>query len=51
MKPFEPLSPGGRGWRIAVDELAVDTREGTRRPGIELDWRRADFEAWSMREP
>lgn len=28
MKPFEPLSPGGRGWRIVVDELVVDTRVG-----------------------
>ncbi|MDR5754429.1 MULTISPECIES: dihydroneopterin aldolase [unclassified Caballeronia] len=137
MKPFEALSTGGRGWRIVVDELVVETRvglyeheyrapqpvaidasliyrgapdeacshlldyeawcervsayltakphtrllemlaleiaalsfeafpaldaitlllykpkirEGTRRLGIELDWRRADFEAWSMRE-
>ena len=31
MKPFEPfetLSPGGRGWRIVVDELVVSTRIG-----------------------
>jgi 7,8-dihydroneopterin aldolase/epimerase/oxygenase len=137
VKPFEPLSPGGRGWRIVVDELVVSTRiglhaheyrapqpvaidaslmyrgvpgeasahelidyeawcervtsfletkphtrllevlaveiaalsfdewpaldavtlllykpkirEGTRRVGIELDWRRADYDAWRMR--
>ncbi|TCK38437.1 dihydroneopterin aldolase [Paraburkholderia sp. BL8N3] len=28
MKPFEPMSPGGRGWRIVVDELVVPTRIG-----------------------
>ena len=31
MKPYEPfetLSPGGRGWRIVVDELVVSTRIG-----------------------
>lgn len=31
MKPYEPfetLSPGGRGWRIVVDELVVPTRIG-----------------------
>ena len=28
MKPFEPLAPGGRGWRIVVDELVVSTRIG-----------------------
>ncbi|QIE27441.1 Dihydroneopterin aldolase (plasmid) [Caballeronia sp. SBC1] len=31
MKPYEPfgtLSPGGRGWRIVVDELVVLTRIG-----------------------
>src|ERR1700712_2288808 len=28
VKPFEPLSPGGRGWRIVVDELVVSTRIG-----------------------
>jgi len=27
-EPFEPLSPGGRGWRIVVDELVVPTRIG-----------------------
>jgi dihydroneopterin aldolase len=24
-------------------------REGTRRLGLELDWRRADFDAWRLR--
>ena len=31
MKPYEPfetLRPGGRGWRIVVDELVVPTRIG-----------------------
>lgn len=28
MKPFEPFAPGGRGWRIVVDELVVSTRIG-----------------------
>ncbi|MFK4444981.1 dihydroneopterin aldolase [Caballeronia udeis] len=31
MKPYEPfgtLSPGGRGWRIVIDELVVPTRIG-----------------------
>jgi dihydroneopterin aldolase len=31
VKPYEPfgtLSPGGRGWRIVVDELVVSTRIG-----------------------
>ncbi|MDR5784266.1 dihydroneopterin aldolase [Caballeronia sp. LZ065] len=28
MKPFEPLEMGGRGWRVVVDELIVQTRVG-----------------------
>lgn len=28
MKLYEPIGPGGRGWRIVVDELVVPTRIG-----------------------
>jgi dihydroneopterin aldolase len=28
VKPYEPIGPGGRGWRIVVDELVVPTRVG-----------------------
>jgi 7,8-dihydroneopterin aldolase/epimerase/oxygenase len=28
MKPYEPLAPGGQGWRVVVEALMVKTRVG-----------------------